>query len=781
MARAVPQRKHFVTLPTSSRKTTDKLLGSVPISRRFGLPGQRHRHYQCCAMSYAVVCRRRCACLCSATFCLLPSALSYGDAASVPLPPSPFTPATLPTEAPPPPVDSLDRVIPERIRNLRREIAFHDRLYFEEDAPVISDFAYDQLKRELRELEATFPMFKADISMLSEHLEPTTSAHLHRIPMLSLDKAYSIDDWARFHQRTAAALTPDKPHYLIEPKYDGVAVSLIYRDGLLVAAATRGNGIMGEQILEHVQTIKNLPRLLEFKTTSSASEEPPHEIEIRGEIYIALSDYAQLNAERFLAGEQPYQSPRSVAAGALRRIDRETVENRSLSIVVFGVGACDPPSYLPPSQQAIYQQFANWSLPVIPHYWTADSSEEVWATIQTLATERADWDFPHDGLVVKVDSLQQQAVLGTDKTAPRWAIACKFAPARTATVLQAVEPQVGRTGIITPVAVFDPVSLAGATIRRASLHNYQQVAALDLHIGDTVFIERAGEVVPQIAQVDKSRRLPHANVIVPPPSCPACGTPVEQDGAYIRCPLRACPAQLRKRIEHFAGRDALNITALTPGVIEMLLSNGFIKDFPDLFKLTAEDIPQLAAIGIADPEQLFRAIGDRKNAPASRYFVGIGIPGIGRATARQLAASGIGLKELITFRQDDFENLGLHPSTAQSIESHFQNLEAREAIHTLITAGVHPEVEGSSVSPAFKGFVFAFSGTLESLTRQEAIALIEAYGGTVGSSVSRSTTHLVCGENPGQKLVLARERGIAVLSEEAFRDMLLSVPALPVR
>lgn len=546
----------------------------------------------------------------------------------------------LPAQDPPPTAAEPlpDTAARDRILALRLEIAGHDRLYFEENAPVISDFEYDQLKRELRALEAAHPEMAAIAPEPGRTAPRAKSPRRHRVPMLSLEKAYTRAEWERFHARIIDTLDPAiAPRYLIEPKYDGMAVNLTFVDGELVSAATRGDGETGEDITANVLAIGGIPRRLAAEASGQQKNPLPDLLELRGEIYVPLAGFADLNKRRIEAGEEPFASPRNLAAGALRRDDPAEVADLPLALVLFAAGACEPAEALPASQHELHARIAAWGLPAVEAFRLATGNEETWSALQSLASARSDWPFPTDGLVVKLDERHLQHALGNGAAGPRWALAYKFAPLQAKARLLSVQFQVGRTGVLTPVAVFTPVELGGATVARASLHNLHILEALDLYQGDLLTIERAGKVIPRVAQVDRLDRGPEALPVAIPTNCPACKAVLTVGRSALRCPERTCPARLQRRLEHFSARGAVAIGGLGPATAERLVNAGMVRTLADLYRLDSSDLTAMREAGITAPDRLLAAIDARTHAPFWRYLVGLGLPHVGPATAKKLA------------------------------------------------------------------------------------------------------------------------------------------------
>lgn len=669
----------------------------------------------------------------------------------------------------------------QRIAALRAEIAHHDALYFQEAAPEISDFAYDELTRELAELARAFPELAASAPRAATADDRTGRfpTHRHRARMLSLDKTYSEAELREFHRRIARELGRDDLDYVVEPKIDGVAISITFEHGALVRAVTRGDGDEGDDVTANVLTIDTLPRALRPFAPDGSANPVPESIELRGEIFVPLAAFERINREREAAGEEPFANPRNLAAGTIKRLDPQEVAARGLAIVFHGWGACEPAALAPPTQHGFQEQLAAWGLPALEPRWRARGIDEAWAAVQACREARPALGCAIDGAVVKLDDAAQQRALGAGEEAPRWAIACKFAPERAETQLRAITWQVGRTGVLTPVAELAPVELAGSTVARASLHNRATIARLDLRIGDFVFLEKAGEIIPAVAGVNLARRPADARPYEFPTACPGCAAElVQQAGeAAVRCPNAACPAQLRRRLEHFASVEAVNIDGLGPATIDALVSRGAVDDVADFFRLGRGDLPAPSADG-ATADSLLAAIERSKHAGLWRFVHGLGIRGVGAVTARKLARQFSGLD---TFVAADFSSAdlrerlraaGIGDATLRNIAAHFADDRNRAVVAELLALGVRPASSATGADAPLAGRIFVLTGRLPHLTREQARERIEAAGGEVRDYVSRAVDYVVAGSEPGEKLARARALGVAILDEAALLRLL---------
>ncbi len=525
----------------------------------------------------------------------------------------------------------------DRVTELRAEIAHHDELYFKEAAPEISDSDYDRLKRELAALERAHPEWAGPTGM-GDDRSGRFPNYVHRQPMLSLDKAYTEAEWRAFHAGVVARLGRKNLTFVVEPKYDGLAISLTYERGVLTRAATRGNGLVGDDVTDNVRTIAMLPQQLRRAAADGTPSSIPNLLELRGEVYVDDAEFARLNAARVAEGVEPFAHPRNLAAGTLKSQDRAELASRRLSIVIYSWGAWEDGA-VPTTQQAFHAQVRAWGLPGVGKFEVVTSAGDGWRAIQSFGRTRTQLGFPIDGAVVKIDGVALRSHLGQSDHAPRWAIAYKFEPERIVTRVRAITIQVGRTGLLTPVAELESVKLGGTSIARATLHNREVLARRDIRVGDFVEIEKAGEIIPAIAAVLLERRPEGTRRYEFPERCPACGSAVESKPGEtaVRCPNFHCPAQLRRRLEHFASAAAVGIRGLGPAMIGILVREGLVKAPSDFYRLRPADLDGVDGIGPKVAERLLDAIERSKQAELWRYIYGLGIPRIGAANARKLA------------------------------------------------------------------------------------------------------------------------------------------------
>jgi DNA ligase (NAD+) len=599
-----------------------------------------------------------------------------------------------------------------RIAELRREIAHADDLYFRQAAPEISDATYDRLKRELAQLERAFPAAARAVPALpaiSDDHRAGFARYRHREPMLSLDKAYTEADVRAFIDRLRGRLGRDDLAFVIEPKFDGLALSATYENGELTHAVTRGNGREGDDVTANAFAIRRLPRHLRAVAPDGTRNPIPHFIELRGEVYLSLREFRRINREQAAAGEPPFAEPRNLAAGTLKQHDPGEIAARRLDVVFYGWGAVSPAASLPATQRKFHALVHAWGLPGVDDLIAARTADEVWTAVQAMGAARRHFDFPTDGAVIKLDPVAGQHELGASDSAPRWALAYKFAPARAETKLLAITFQVGRTGVLTPVAELAPVRLGGTTIRRATLHNRDEIVRRDIRPGDTVTLEKAGEIIPAIVGVDLARRPAGSRPFVFPSVCPSCGAVLETDEAdpAIRCPNRSCPAQLCRRLEHFASKSGVAIEGLGPATLAAWVAHGWVKDIPDLYRLGSGTVPASATSGMHRPPiapRLLTAIDASKHAELWRFISGLGIPRVGTATARELAHRVGSLEALATLSAETLTATNaatphsIGAATAEAIVAFFHDPRNRAMLAELVALGVRPSNPPPTIS-----------------------------------------------------------------------------------
>lgn len=669
-----------------------------------------------------------------------------------------------------------------RIAQLCAEVTRHDELYHRRARPEISDFDYDRLKRELADLEAQFPQFTTAASptaQVGDDRAEGFQTYRHRQPMQSLDNTYSETELRDFHARLVKLLEREELTYVVEPKIDGLAVSVTYEKGRLVRAVTRGNGVEGDDITANALTIRTLPRQLH-----AAEGAPiPDVIEVRGEIYLTLAEFQRINTEREEAGEALYANPRNLAAGTIKQLDAAEVARRKLEIVLYGLGFCEPAAALPATQAGFHERVRAWGLPTVEKFWAVRGVDEVWQAVQELDRLRDSFAYATDGAVVKVDLLQLQREAGSTSKAPRWAMAYKFAAQRAETRLKAITIQVGRTGVLTPVAELEPVQLAGTTVSRATLHNRDEIARKDIRVGDWVQVEKAGEIIPAVIAVNLERRTPACVPYVFPGKCPVCGTVIVQlEGEVaLRCPNQDCPVQVRRRVQHFASKACVDIDGLGVAMVDVLVEKGWVKSLADIYRLRREDLLTLGKSVEKSTDNLLAAIEASKRAELWRVIHGLGITHVGVAAAKDLAKHFGSLEALAAARLEDFirekkQSIidGIGETMALAIIAHFQKPGNRALIGELRALGLEPVAPAKSapVSAVFSGKTFVLTGTLPTMTRDEAAAKIEAAGGKVSGSVSKKTSYVLAGAEAGSKLDKAKELGVPVIDEAELLRML---------
>ncbi len=660
----------------------------------------------------------------------------------------------------------------ERMEQLYREIRKHDELYYKEAKPEISDREYDRMKEELADLEARYPLFAragSPTKRVGDDRLETFATRRHRQPMLSLDNTYSQEELLAFDRRLAKLFGGKERTYIVEPKIDGVAVSLTYKNGVLTRGVTRGNGVEGDDITANVRTIRNLPHRLR-------EDAFPALMEIRGEIYLTREEFSRINTEREQAGLSLYANPRNLAGGTCKLLDPRETARRGLLIVLHGLGYCEPPVFKTLSE--FHEGVGRWGLPGVENVRRAEGIGQAWRHIEELDGRRHSFPYVTDGAVVKLDSFEQQSAAGATSKAPRWAIAYKFKAEQAETCLTKIIIQVGRTGVLTPVAELEPVSLAGTTVSRATLHNADEIRRKDIREGDIVRVEKAGEIIPAVAEVNIEKRPAGSRPFGFPKKCPACGTEaVRLPGeAAWRCPNLACPPQVRRRIQHYASRQAMDIEGLGEAVTDQLVSTGLAENIADIYRLKTEDVAALDGFAQKSAQNLIQAIDESKGRDLWRLLHGMGIPHVGVQAAKALAGRFRRLESLMDADEETLvavEDIG--GTIARSIRHFFSRQKNRDVIQRLMDAGVNTrarEPADGRTSRPLAGGTFVLTGTLPHLKREEAKAMIEEAGGKVASSISKKTSCVVAGESPGSKYGKAVQLGVPVITENELRRML---------
>lgn len=638
------------------------------------------------------------------------------------------------------------------IEALRLEIAHHDGRYHREAAPEISDSAYDALKQRLVALEQAHPaaaQSAAPLPGIGDDRSGRFPARLHLTPMMSLQKAYSERDVLAFHHRLARALGRDDLAYVVEPKCDGLAINVTYVKGKLLHAVTRGNGNEGDDITVNALQISNLPRELRGSSGSGPGGAVPDRVELRGEIYVPFAAFERANAERDVAGEPLFANPRNLAAGTVRQTDPVEVARRGVRVVFFGLGACEPATLEPSTQSELRAQLVAWGLPVLEGAMAAGEADLLRA-VQKLGARRGELAYPIDGVVVKLDSRKWQHELGTRDDSPRWALAYKLPAERVETQVRGITLQVGRTGVVTPVAELTPVSVSGTVVARASLHNQAEIARRDIRVGDYVYLEKAGEIIPMVVGVNVARRSPASQPFRFPDACSDCHARLERrpSEVAVRCPNQECPARLRRRLEHFASKACLDIEGLGPAMIQKLVADRVVTDLPDLYRLQRADLRALGGSSEKSVDRLLAAIERSKQAELWRVIHGLGLPQVGAATAKELARKYGTLEALQTADLDQ-------PPRVLVAE-----------LVRLGLVGAAPKATPEISERSLAGKIFVLTGTLPHLTRAQATAKIVGAGAKVSGTVSGTTTYVVAGADAGAKLEQARALEVPVIDEE---------------
>lgn len=666
---------------------------------------------------------------------------------------------------------SPDQSARTRVAELCRLIEYHNRRYYQLDAPEISDAEYDALFRELAALEQEYPALVTPGSPTqrvgSAPLERFASVR-HSLPMLSLENAANEDEIREFDQRIKKYLglaADDAIAYVCEPKMDGLAVELVFRNGLLAVASTRGDGVTGEDVTENIRTIRSLPLRLQ-------GDVPPL-LEVRGEVYLPLTAFQRINREREENGEPCFANPRNAAAGSLRQLDSAVTARRPLAIYCYAPGVVSGAEFA--SQLEFFAAAERWGLPVNPLVRPAAGIEDAIGYYRELQEQRDALPYEIDGAVVKVNSVALQTELGEKSRSPRWAVACKFPPRQAVTIVEQIIQSVGRTGVITPVAQLRPVEISGVTVSRATLHNWDEIALKDIRVGDTVVVERAGDVIPAVVRVLADKRSGAEQPVLAPDVCPECGSVLVRiaDEVALRCPGLSCPPRIRESITHFASRSAMDIEGLGERFIEQMITLGLVKDVADLYRLTRDDFMRFERMGDKLAGNLLAAIEASRHRDLARFIFGLGIRHVGERTARTLAQSFGSLENLAAATLEELtaiRDIGL--TVAQSIRTFFENPANQSVIARLMEYGVRPTVAARKAGGRLSGKSFVFTGALTRFTRDEAQAMVEAEGGSVTGSVSRKTDFVVAGAEAGSKLAKARQLGTAVLGEDEFLQML---------
>ncbi len=668
--------------------------------------------------------------------------------------------------------------IEKRIERLRDEIRKNDYLYYVQSQPVITDMQYDKLFAQLKELEQANPQFVTPDSptqrVSGQPLEGFDHV-IHAIRMLSMDNTYNADELKAFDERVRKRLGSSDYNYVVEPKIDGVAISLRYENGSLVTAATRGNGEVGDDVTANVRTIKTVPLTLR-------GNKIPAVLEVRGEVYMPIKSFTELNRLREEASKSLFANPRNAASGSLKLLDARITKTRNLSFFAYALG--EAPGSFAENHSESLKKFKKLGLPVNPHITPhAHDIAEVIEICSTWNKERRNLKFHIDGMVIKVNRFDQQDILGATGRAPRWCISYKFAAEQAETIVESIDVQVGKSGILTPVANLTAVQLAGTTVKRASLHNFDMLAKLDVREGDTVVIEKAGEIIPQVLEVKiQQRKTVVSETFAIPTKCPSCRGQVKKDdyGVYLRCDNPNCVAKLKERLKYFVGKGQMDIGDIGPALIDQLVDKELVRTFADLYKLTVFDLASLEGMGTKSAENVINSIKKSKTQPLWRRIAALGIRNVGGQIAQILADKFGSLDKLMKAKKEDLkkaltkvqkEELKAYkhdPVIPNNIYAYMNDKDNIKVIHDMIDAGVKSTTPKQKLSHYLEGMTIVVTGTLQNFTRQQIEQMIKDHGGKSASTVSKNTSFVLAGENPGSKLNKARELGIEVIDEDEF-------------
>lgn len=658
----------------------------------------------------------------------------------------------------------IENPVKNRIEQLVDELNYHSIKYYVEDDPQISDYEYDMLMRELKDLESSYPSFVLSHSPTQrvggEPLSEFNSV-THEVPLKSLQDVFSYSELENFDERVSKVI--QSPEYVVELKIDGLSVALEYKDGLFFRGATRGNGEIGEDVTANLKTVASIP----LKLTE------PVNIIVRGEVFMSHSSFDKLNDKRVKNGEQLFANPRNAAAGSLRQLDSTVTAKRNLDIFIFNIQKCDEKQLSTHSESLDYLKSLGFK--VSPYYNTFTSISSAFAEIERFDQIRDALGFDIDGAVVKLNNLTDRNKLGETAKFPRWAAAYKYPPEQKPTKLIDIIIKVGRTGVLTPNAVLEPVNLAGTTVSRATLHNRNFIKDLDIKIFDIVIVQKAGEIIPEIVRVDKTKRDGSQKAFIMPDKCPVCNAEVvvDKSGTMVRCPNPLCEAQIYRKIEHFASKEAMDIEGMGPSITEQLINSGLVKDVSDLYLLQVNDLVDLERFGKLSAENLVDSISKSKSAGLDRVIFALGIRNVGQKAAKSLAQRFKNIDALMNTNVtsiSDMEDFG--DITACAVVDFFEDESNVELINKLRAYGVDMSYKDEIIDDRFMGKTFVLSGGLNSMSRSQAFAVIESYGGKTSSSVSSKTDYLILGDKPGSKAEKAHKLGVNIIDEQAFLEMI---------
>ncbi|MDD3906326.1 MAG: NAD-dependent DNA ligase LigA [Candidatus Omnitrophica bacterium] len=660
----------------------------------------------------------------------------------------------------------------KEIEKLREEIRRADRLYYVENSPEIADQEYDRLYRRLKDLESANPeLITPDSPTRRVGGEPVKgfSTVKHLTPMMSLDNTYSPDEIRAFDARVRKNLKGEALEYVAELKFDGVSISLLYEDGRWVRGATRGNGVEGDDVSNNLRTISSIPL-----TLSKEAGKPPKVIEVRGEVYITKLSLEKLNKEKERAGEELFANPRNATAGSLKLLDPKMVAGRSLEIYVWGIGHCEGVEFKTHSEVLQYLQAVGFR--VNPHRKVCETIEDAISYCDSFEDKRYKLEFEIDGMVLKVNSLAQQKRLGATSKSPRWSIAYKFPAERALTEIEDIVVGVGRTGVITPVAVLRPVHLSGTTVSRASLHNFDEIERLGVRIGDHVYVEKSGEIIPKVISVAKERRTGKEKRFAIPSECPACGAKLVRpnEEVAVRCDNAGCPAQIKESVLHFAARDAMDIEEMGEAIVGQLVEKGFIRDYGDIYRLKFDDLKGLERMADKSAANLIAAIDRSRSRDLNKLIYGLGIRHIGEHAAWVLTGHFGSIERIERASLEELSGVPeMGPVMAESVYNFFRNKENNAIVKKLKDAGLKMSAPVKAVSAGpFAGKSVVITGTLKGFSRSEAEDAVRHSGGSPSSSVGKNTAFLVAGDEPGSKLDRAKALGVKVINEEEFKALI---------
>lgn len=654
----------------------------------------------------------------------------------------------------------------KEISELRKKIDRAAKLYYTEDNPEITDYEYDMMMRRLSELETLFPELVTEDSptrRVGGKVLDKFEKVVHDVKMGSLSDVFSFGEAEDFLRKSADVLGYE-PYFSVEPKIDGLSVSLEYRDGKFVRGSTRGDGITGENVTENLKTIKTIPL--------SLPDEIPF-LEVRGEVYMPKKSFAKLNAECEENGKTPFANPRNAAAGSLRQLDPKIAAKRGLDIFVFNIQRCEGKTFLSHTEGLDYLEKEGFH--VIPERKKLKGAFNITERIKELGKKRGKLSYDIDGVVIKADVIAEREMLGENINTPKWAVAYKFPPEQQKTKVTDITAQVGRTGVLTPKAILTPVKIAGSTVSAATLHNIDFITEKDIRIGDTVILQKAGDIIPEVVSVCKDMRTGKEMPYQFPKYCPSCGEPVYRDAdeAATRCTNSACPAQIERNIEHFASRDAMNIEGMGPAVVKSLISAGLVKDISNLYSLKTEEVEPLERMGKKSAEKLILSIENSKSRGLDKLIYALGIRNIGEKAAKSLASHFEDIENLFSATKEELVSIeDFGEVTADDVINFFSHSQTKELVEKLKSAGVKTRYEKEKKGDIFGGLTFVLTGTLPTLSRSEASKIIESYGGKCASSVSKNTDFVLAGDAAGSKLTKAEALGIKIIDEDGLMKMI---------